>query len=58
MMDQEIDRIVGGHKGTLPFSAYRDVINSPQVDHVVRNGNKFDIWTRDGRHWNVAVRKD
>ena len=58
MTDQEIDRIVGEHKVTLPFSAYRDVINSPQVDHVVRNGNRIDIWTRGGRHWNVAVRKD
>lgn len=58
MTDQEIDRIVGEHKGTLPFSAYRDVINSSQVDHVVRNGNRIDIWTRGGRHWNVAVHKD
>ncbi len=58
MTDQEIDRIVGEHKGTLPFSAYRDVINSPQVDHVVRNGNRIDIWTRGGRQWNVAVHKD
>ena len=50
MTDQEIDRIVGEHEGTLPFSAYRDVINSPQVDHVVRNGNRIDIWTRGGRY--------
>lgn len=58
MTDQEIDGKVWEHKGALPFSVYRDVTNSSQVDHVVHNGNKFDIWTRGGRHWNVAVRKD
>lgn len=58
MTDQEIERIVGEHKGTLPFPVYRDVTRSPQVDHVVLNGDRVDIWTCEGRHWNVAVRKD
>ena len=55
MTDQEIDRAVREHGYVLPASVY---ISSRQLDHVRRDGEWIDIWSRDGRHWRVTVRPD
>lgn len=58
MTDPEIDRIVREHGYVLPVSVYISICRSEQVDHVKRNRDFFDIWTRDGWHWKVQVYPD
>lgn len=58
MTNQEIDRIVREHGYVLPASVYIAICRSRQVDHVRRDGDWIDIWSRDGRHWRVTVRPD
>ena len=58
MTDQEIDRAVREHGYVLPASVYITICRSRQLDHVRRDGEWIDIWSRDGRHWRVTVRPD
>ena len=58
MTDLEIDRFVREHDGVLPASVYISIFRSWQVDHVRRDGDWYDIWSRDGGHWRVTVRPD
>lgn len=55
MNDNEIDRIVREHGYVLPASVYIAICRSRQVDHVRRDGEWIDIWSRDGRHWRIQV---
>ena len=55
MNDNEIDRIVREHGYVLPASVYIAICRSRQVDHVRRDGDWIDIWSRDGRHWRIQV---
>lgn len=58
MTDQEIDRAVREHGYVLPASAYISICRSEQVDHVCRDEDWYDIWTRTGEHWKVTVKPD
>lgn len=58
MADPEIDRTVREHDGVLPASVYISICRSRQVDHVRRDGDWYDIWSRDGGHWRVTVKPD
>lgn len=55
MTDPEIDRIVREYGYVLPVSVYITICRSEQVDHVRRDGDWIDIWTRTGGHWRVAI---
>lgn len=57
MSNEDIDRIVGEYGGVLPFPVYAVVCDSDQVDHIIRNGDKIDLWSKDGWHWEVRVRE-
>lgn len=54
MTDPEIDRIVREHGYVLPVSVYISICRSEQVDHVCRDGDWIDIWTRTGGHWRIT----
>lgn len=56
MSNEDIDRIVWEHATVLPFPVYAVICDSEQIDHILRNGDKIDLWSRDGRHWEVSVR--
>lgn len=58
MTDPEIDRIVREHGYVLPASVYIAICRSWQVDHVCRDEDWYDIWTRTGEHWKVTVKPD
>lgn len=58
MTDLEIDRVVREYDGVLPASVYISICRSRQVDHVRRDGDWIDIWTRAGGHWRVTVIPD
>lgn len=58
MNNNEISITVREYGNVLPFKLYRAVCESPQVDHVLRNGNKYHVWTNDGQHWEVTVKPD
>ena len=55
MNDNEIDRIVREHGYVLPANLYVDICRSEQVDHVRRDGDWIDIWSRDGGHWRIRI---
>ena len=50
MSNEDIDRIEGEYGGVLPFTVYAVICDSEQIDHILWNGDKIDLWTRDGRH--------
>lgn len=58
MTDLEIDRVVRDHDGLLPASVYIAICRSRQVDHVRRDGDWYDIWTRTGGYWRSTVIPD
>ena len=39
----------------LPFLLYKEIIESPQVDHVSAEGDKIHIWTTDKGDWIVSI---
>lgn len=55
MSNEDIDRTVRKYGGVLPFKAYAVVCASDQIDHIRRDGERIDLWSRDGRHWRVQV---
>ena len=55
MSNEDIDRTVWGYGGVLPFKVYAVVCASEQIDHIRRDGERIDLWSRDGRHWRVQV---
>ena len=55
MTDREIDRIVREHSYVIPANLYVDICRSEQVDHVRRDGDCIDIWSRDGGHWRIRI---
>lgn len=55
MNDNEIDRIIREHSYVLPASVYIMICRSEQVDHVRRDGDWIDIWTRTGGHWRIRI---
>lgn len=55
MNDNEIDRIIREHGSALPAGLYVSICRSEQVDHVRRDGDWIDIWTRTGGHWRIRI---
>lgn len=55
MTDQEIDRTVREYGYALPASVYIMICRSEQVDHVSRDGDWIDIWTRSGGYWRIRT---
>ena len=55
MTDQEIDRLVREYKNVLPASVYIMICRNDQVDHVCREGDWINIWTRTGGHWMIRI---
>ena len=55
MNNQEIDQMVREYNGVLPFKIYAVICASPQIDHIRRDGDYIDLWSRDGGHWRVQV---
>lgn len=58
MNDTEIDKAIREYECVLPASVYIDVCRSRQVDHVRRDGDQYEIWSRTGGHWRVTVKPD
>ena len=55
MTNQEIDGMVREYNGVLPFKIYAVVCASPQIDHIRRDGDYIDLWSRDGSHWRIQT---
>ena len=55
MNDNEIDRTIREHGYVLPVSVYIMICRSRQIDHVRRDGDWIDIWSRDGGHWRIRI---
>ena len=55
MSDKEIARVVREYNYILPVAVYVDICRSEQVDHVHRDGEWVDIWTRTGWHWRIRI---
>ena len=55
MSNEDIDRTVREYGGVLPFKVYAVVCASEQIYHIRRDGERIDLWSRDGRHWRVQV---
>lgn len=55
MNDTEIDRMIREYRCVLPVTIYVDICRSEQVDHVRRDGDWIDIWTRTGRYWRIRI---
>ena len=56
MKNEEISVAIGDYGNVIPFLLYRDICESPQVDHVLRTGDQYQIWTLDGWHWEVTIK--
>lgn len=55
MTNQEIEGMVREYNGVLPFKIYAVVCASPQIDHIRRDGDYIDLWSRDGGHWRIQT---
>lgn len=55
MSNEDIDKTVREYGGVLPFKVYAAVCASPQIDHIRRDGDYIDLWSRDGRHWRIQT---
>lgn len=55
MKNEEIEIAVRERNYCVPSLLYISICRSPQVDHVQRDGDWYDIWTMDGWHWRVKV---
>lgn len=58
MNNNEIENTIREHGYVLPFVLYREICNSHQVDHVKRDGEWYEIWTKDGYYWKVLIEKE
>lgn len=58
MNNEEISVAIRDYGNVIPFLLYKDICESPQVDHVLRTGDRYQIWTSDGCHWEVTVKPD
>ena len=58
MKNEEIEITVRKCGNALPFKLYKAVCESPQIDHVLRTDERYQIWTSDGWHWEVTVKPD
>lgn len=58
MTNEQISVAIRDCGNVTPFLLYRDICGSPQVDHVLRTGDRYQIWTSDGCHWEVTVKPD
>lgn len=43
MSNEDINRIVGEYHGVLPFQIYAIISDSPQIDHIKRDGDYWRI---------------
>ena len=55
MSNEEIDRAVREYGYVLPFKIYALVCASKQIDHVRRDGEWIDIWSKEGNHWRIKT---
>lgn len=55
MTNEIIEKVARENGYVLSSSIYKEICDSPQVDHVLRVGNWYDIWTKDGAHWRVTI---
>ena len=55
MKNEEISVAIRDYGNVIPFLLYRDICESQQVDHVLRTGDWYQIWTSDGCHWEVTT---
>ena len=55
MSNEEIDRAVREYGYVLPFKIYALVCTSKQIDHVRRDGEWIDIWSKEGNHWRIKT---
>ena len=58
MTNEQISVAIRDYGNAIPFLLYKDICGSPQVDHVLRTGDRYQIWTSDGCHWEVTVKPD
>lgn len=58
MSNEQISVAIRDYGNVIPFLLYRDICGSSQVDHVLRTGDRYQIWTSDGCHWEVTVKPD
>lgn len=57
MYTWEIDDLVRARGNILSVQEYIQVFRSPQVDHVKRDGERVQIWTKDGGFWEIEIKK-
>jgi len=61
MYSWEIMQTMEQYYYNLPSKVYLDITeHSPQINHVAYNAgnNRFEIWDREGNHWNFGVYYD
>lgn len=57
MYTWEIDDLERARGNILSVQEYIQVCRSPQVDHVKRDGERVQIWTKDGGFWEIEIKK-
>ena len=57
MYTWEIDDLVRARGNILSVQEYIQVFRSPQVDHVKRDGDRVQIWTKDGGFWEIEIKE-
>lgn len=57
MSNQEIELSVKGYHYDIPSWLYITICQCPQVDHIKRDGDWYDIWTCDGWHWRIKIKQ-
>ena len=56
MYSYEIEKLIKLRNGLVTLKEYIEITNSPQVDHVKYENDKFYIWTEDGYKFVLKIK--
>lgn len=58
MYSEEIKRLLEIRSNLVTLKEYIQIIESPQVDHVLYKDNEFHLWTTDNYYFKLKIRKE
>ena len=57
MNNQDIRNILNQYNYNVPKDLYLQIIDSPQIDHIIFECEYFNMWDMNGEHFKFKVRE-
>lgn len=58
MYSEEIKRLLEIKNNLVSLQEYYEIVNSPQIDHILYSNDEFIIWTNDNYNFKLKIRKE